>query len=257
MSNGPNAVELVHHSVIERQLMVALSDKSKVAILVTEKDLDMIIAGLVKLTRHNYPGPEWSELKASLEQLNCLLSPEKKKVFRRHKYRKEMEDQIRRQRRLLSHNPCISTSETEMKLTNMNSTETKTELPWKFMRIPPASREDHGWRMVAKIGAYFMLAAPKKAALASWDHEKNGAYMEEACNNYDTLRTRLEAVEKANGELVGNTSHLRSTEGRGMIKFTVEILRRIWGQRWCHHEYQKPPAYFKAKKTPFTNWHNI
>lgn len=42
----PNKVEQVSREVIERQLLTALNDKSQVAILATEEDLDLLIAAL-------------------------------------------------------------------------------------------------------------------------------------------------------------------------------------------------------------------
>lgn len=66
----PNKVELVSHSVIERQLLVELSDKSKVAILATEDDLDTMIAALKLYECDRVPlSSKWSELRLSLEQL--------------------------------------------------------------------------------------------------------------------------------------------------------------------------------------------
>lgn len=66
----PNKVELVSHSVIERQLLVELSDKSKVAILATEDDLDTMIAALRLYERDRVPlSSKWSELRTSLSQL--------------------------------------------------------------------------------------------------------------------------------------------------------------------------------------------
>ncbi len=62
----PNKVELVNHAVIERQLLTHLSDKSKVAILATEEDLDHLISALIC---HEMRPNEPSDLRLGLEQL--------------------------------------------------------------------------------------------------------------------------------------------------------------------------------------------
>lgn len=64
----------------------------------------------------------------------------------------------------------------------MNSTETKTELPWII----------EGNHLIDNSGRNTIAVFAK-----GWsDDEANMKYVKDACNNYANLRTRLEAIEK-------------------------------------------------------------
>lgn len=60
----PNTVEHVGRSVIENQLLVALDDKTKVAILANEEDIDILIEALAMQTNKKS-----REMLADLKQL--------------------------------------------------------------------------------------------------------------------------------------------------------------------------------------------
>jgi hypothetical protein len=66
-----NRVELVNRQVIEKQLLNELSDKSKVAILATEDDLDVLICALALVASFGVTGHvhKAKELRAGLQQL--------------------------------------------------------------------------------------------------------------------------------------------------------------------------------------------
>ena len=66
----PGSVESVNRQVIENQLLTALDDKSKVAILATEEDLTMLIICLGFST-----GVKAKEMRADLQQLKAAAFP--------------------------------------------------------------------------------------------------------------------------------------------------------------------------------------
>ena len=66
----PCSVESVNRQVIENQLLTALDDKSKVAILATEEDLTMLIICLGFST-----GVKAKEMRADLQQLKAAAFP--------------------------------------------------------------------------------------------------------------------------------------------------------------------------------------
>jgi len=66
--------ELVPHEVIEKQLLVALNDKSKVAILASKDDLLMLMNGLEDTLRY-LDCAERRELLESLKKLNDAAFP--------------------------------------------------------------------------------------------------------------------------------------------------------------------------------------
>ena len=66
----PCSVESVNRQVIENQLLAALDDKSKVAILATEEDLTMLIICLGFST-----GVKAKEMRADLQQLKAAAFP--------------------------------------------------------------------------------------------------------------------------------------------------------------------------------------
>lgn len=73
----PNKVELVSHEVIENQLLNFLNDKSKVAILATEEDLDVLIAALALVSQFGITAhsSKAKELRAGLRQLHREAFP--------------------------------------------------------------------------------------------------------------------------------------------------------------------------------------
>ncbi len=72
MSVGPNKIVRTKKQVIEKQLLAALDDKTKVALLMDEKDLDLLI---IALDFFGVKGPGLDatiaakEMSKSLEQL--------------------------------------------------------------------------------------------------------------------------------------------------------------------------------------------
>ncbi|MDA8106194.1 MAG: hypothetical protein M0Z71_12555 [Nitrospiraceae bacterium] len=72
----PCSVESVNRQVIENQLLTALDDKSKVAILASEEDLDTLIAALL-LSENNRMAmsSKFKELRADLQQLKSAAFP--------------------------------------------------------------------------------------------------------------------------------------------------------------------------------------
>ena len=73
---APCSVEMTNRQVIENQLLASLDDKSKVAILASEEDLDTLIAALMLSERNRMAMPsKWKELRAGLEQLKAAAFP--------------------------------------------------------------------------------------------------------------------------------------------------------------------------------------
>ena len=70
LSPATCSVESVNRQVIENQLLSALDDKSKVAILATEEDLTMLIICLGFST-----GVKAKEMRADLQQLKAAAFP--------------------------------------------------------------------------------------------------------------------------------------------------------------------------------------
>lgn len=62
-------VSSVRREVIEDQLLVTLEDKSKVAIIATETDLDMLISGLQSIVTDTGDGPKRDAYLADLRTL--------------------------------------------------------------------------------------------------------------------------------------------------------------------------------------------
>lgn len=85
MSNAnksPKPIDVIKTSrrVIENQLLESLSDKSKVAILATEEDLDTLIAALFLSERDRMAmQSRWRELRIGLEQLRSAAFHRKTK----------------------------------------------------------------------------------------------------------------------------------------------------------------------------------
>ena len=81
LSPATCSAESVNRQVIENQLLTALDDKSRVAILATEDDLRMLINAL-KTHSMCYPG--WakknSEYVAGLEQLKAAAFPPNNRI---------------------------------------------------------------------------------------------------------------------------------------------------------------------------------
>ena len=72
----PCSVESVNRQVIENQLLTSLCDKSRVAILATEEDLEILIAALLLAENNRMAMPtKYKEMRADLEQLKAAAFP--------------------------------------------------------------------------------------------------------------------------------------------------------------------------------------
>lgn len=76
--------KIVHtsHQVIEKQLLVALSDKTKVALLFTEADIESLIQALRYAEQTRLSGvPQWKEMREGLQELRNAAFPPTKEGF--------------------------------------------------------------------------------------------------------------------------------------------------------------------------------
>lgn len=91
-------------------------------------------------------------------------------------------------------------------------TDKVTKGPWKFMERPPASRVDHGWRIIATIGMDMILAATREHYLRveggrerrnKEDTAREGRFLEAAREDIPALCALLERADAAIRLLMG------------------------------------------------------